>query len=72
VTWSANSEGDLAGYRLYVGTSSGIYTRSIDVGKVTSHRITLSKGSTYFFAVTAYDRTGNESGKSAELSRSIF
>jgi hypothetical protein len=72
ITWKANSEADLAGYKVYIGTSSGIYSKSIDVGNVTSHRVTLSKGSTYFFAVTAYDKTGNESGKSAEISRSIF
>ena len=72
VTWAANSEGDLAGYKLYVGTSSGIYNRTIDVGKVTSYSISLPKGSTYFFALTAYDSSGNESGRSAEMSRSLY
>jgi hypothetical protein len=27
---------------------------------------------TYFFSVTAYDRSGNESDRSTEVSRSIF
>lgn len=72
VTWSANTEADLAGYRLYVGTASGVYTRTIDVGNVTSHVITLPKGVTYFFSVTAYDKVGNESRHSGEQSRSIF
>jgi hypothetical protein len=72
VTWAANSEADLAGYKLYVGTSSGIYSRIVDVGKVTSYSISLPKGVTYFFCVTAYDNAGNESGQSAELSRSLF
>jgi hypothetical protein len=72
VTWSANGEADLAGYKLYVGTSSGIYNRTVDVGKVTSYSISLPKGVTYFFAVTAYDSSGNESVRSAELSRSLF
>lgn len=72
VTWSPNTEADLAGYKLYVGTSSGIYSRTVDVGKVTSYVISLPKGVTYFFVLTAYDRSGNESGRSAELSRSLF
>jgi hypothetical protein len=72
VSWAANSEKDLAGYKLYVGTSSGVYNRTIDVGKVTSYSIALAKGSTYFFALTAYDNSGNESGRSAEISRSLY
>jgi hypothetical protein len=72
VTWAANGEADLAGYKLYVGTSSGIYNRTIDVGKVTSYSMSLPKGRTYFFALTAYDGAGNESGRSAEVSRSIY
>jgi predicted RNase H-related nuclease YkuK (DUF458 family) len=72
VTWAANREADLAGYKLYVGTRSGVYSRTVDVGKMTSYSISLPKGATYFFAVTAYDSSGNESVRSAELSRSIF
>jgi hypothetical protein len=72
VTWAANGEADLAGYKVYVGTTSGVYTRTIDAGKVTSYAITLPKGVTYFFSVTAYDNSGNESGHSGEVSRSLF
>ena len=72
VTWSANSEADLQGYRVYVGTSSGSRAQMFDVGNVTTTRLTLPLGSTYFFVVTAYDRSGNESSPSGELSRSIF
>jgi hypothetical protein len=72
VMWSANSEPDLKGYRVYVGTSSGARSQAFDVGNVTSTRLTLPLGSTYFFVVTAYDKSGNESSPSGELSRSIF
>ena len=72
VTWSPNSEADLAGYKVYVGTTSGVYTRVLDAGNATSYAMTLPKGVTYFFAVTAYDSAGNESSRSAELSRSLF
>ena len=72
MTWAANSEADLAGYKLYVGTTSGIYNQIIDAGMVTSYKMTLPKGVTYFFSITAYDNSGNESSRSTEVSRSIF
>ena len=72
VMWNANTEADLQGYRVYVGTSSGARTQAFDVGNTTSTRLTLPLGSTYFFVVTAYDKSGNESSPSGELSRSLF
>jgi hypothetical protein len=72
VMWSANNEADLQGYRVYVGTSSGSRAQMFDVGNVTSTRLTLPKGSTYYFVVTAYDKSGNESSPSGELNRSVF
>ncbi|BCA53033.1 hypothetical protein W02_01730 [Nitrospira sp. KM1] len=69
LSWNANSESDLAGYKVYYGTSSGNYTSSINVGKVTNYTVTgLATGRTYYFALTAYDTTGNESAKSSERS----
>ena len=35
--WDANGEADLAGYKIYYGTSSGNYTNSVDVGNTTSY-----------------------------------
>ena len=72
VAWTANSESDLRGYRVYVGTRSGVRSQSFDVGNVTSTRLTLPLGSTYWFSVTAYDSSGNESSPSGEISRSLF
>jgi hypothetical protein len=74
VTWTANSEADMAGYRLYVGTSSGVYNQPIQVGKTTTSYVVtgLPKGQTYFIAVSAYDTSGNESQKSSEVSKSLF
>ena len=70
VNWNPNTEEDLAGYRLYVGTASGQYGEPVDVGNVTGHvmEITPEHGATYYFALTAYDTSGNESGYSAEAS----
>lgn len=68
VSWNPNTEPDLAGYRLYVGEASGQYSAPVDVGNVTGHvmEITPQHGATYYFALTAYDTSGNESGYSAE------
>ena len=59
---------DLAGYRLYYGTSSGNYTHVIDVGNVTEYTVYNLKSGVYYFAVTAYDVAGNESDFSNEIS----
>ena len=73
LTWNANTEPDLAGYKIYVGTQSGVYASPITLGKVTSYFATsFAGGTTYFFAVTAYDSAGNESPHAPEVSKSIF
>jgi hypothetical protein len=76
LTWAANREPDLAGYKIYVGTASGTYGFSGSpflAGTVTSYTISnLPKGETYYFAISAYDSAGNESVLSAEVSRSLY
>jgi hypothetical protein len=76
VSWTKNTEPDLAGYKIYVGTASGIYTfpgSPFIAGKVTSYTVSnLPKINTYFFAMSAYDNAGNESPLSAEVSKSLF
>jgi len=76
LTWTANGEPDLAGYKVYVGTASGTYSfpgSAFATGNVTSYTIsTLPKGQTYFFAISAYDSAGNESALSAEVSKSLY
>ena len=76
MSWNLNNETDLAGYKIYVGTQSGVYTfpgSPFMIGKVTSYTITnLPIGQTYFFALSAYDNAGNESPLSAEVSKSIY
>ena len=59
------------GYKVYSGTSSHAYGAPVDVGNVTTFQIVnLQSGNTYYFAVTAYNSTG-ESGYSNEASKSI-
>jgi len=69
LAWSANPEPDVAGYIAHYGTLSGEYTKSLDLGKVTSARITgLLEDTEYFFVLTAYDVYYNESDFSGEVS----
>ena len=70
--WAANSESDLAGYKVYQGTTAGSYGPSIDVKNGTTYRPSnLQAGLTYFFAITAYDTSGNESPPSEEVRKYI-
>lgn len=69
LAWDPNTAPNLAGYRVYYGPASGVYSHSTDVGNVTTYILTgLTKGQTYSIAVTAYDTSNNESGYSNEVS----
>lgn len=78
LTWTAPSENidgtpltALSGYKVYYGSTPGIYT-SVDVGMAISYQVIgLTKGQTYYFAVTAYDANGNESDYSTVVSKVI-
>jgi len=72
LAWDPNTESNLAGYRLHYGTASGSYTVHLDVHNVTSYTVTgLTEGQTYYFAATAYDDRGNESGYSNQVSHTV-
>jgi hypothetical protein len=66
----------VVGYRIYYGTTSHTYLQpkgsGIDAVVATTYIIRgLQSGTTYFFAVTDYDASGNESGYSAEVSKTV-
>jgi PKD repeat protein len=70
LTWDAETDPRVAGYMLYYGTTSHNYTSKINVGKSTSHVVpNLADGTTYYYAVTAYDASLVESGFSTEVSK---
>ncbi len=70
VNQNGTSLTDLAGYKLYYGGTPGNYTSVIDIGNITTYQISyLSDGRTYYFSVSAYDTSGNESGLSNEVSK---
>ena len=71
--WNENAEDDLAGYRVYYkadsstppfnGTGAAEGKSPIDVGKKTTATLNnLDPAHDYYFTVTAYDTSGNESG----------
>ena len=72
---STNSNGsplsDLAGFKVYYGTSSGNYSNSVDIGNIAAASVNSLPSGTWCFAVTAYDTSGNESDYSLEQCTSI-
>lgn len=81
VTWNANTEPDIAGYKIYYGTSPRTgtdpkvctlcgYTANVNAGNVLTRTFnSLTDGQTHYFSVSAYDTSGNESVFSAEVSK---
>lgn len=75
LSWDASVGLDVAGYKIYRTTTSGVYGASIATVPmaVTSYTVTgLESGATYFFVVTAYNSAGIESSFSNEASASIL
>lgn len=67
IRWDRNTEANISGYRVYIGTSPRTYTRWENAGTNVTHTVTnLSAGTTYYFAVTAINSFGQESGFSNE------
>ena len=72
LSWAPSPDSAVAGYKIYYGGSSGNYTNFILAGNVTNSIISgLNGGNTYYFAGTALDGSGGESGFSTEVSYSL-
>ena len=66
--WNANTEPDLAGYRLWQGEApAGPYSSVLTVGKVTTATLNGVVDGTHYYVLTAYDTVGNESTYSNEV-----
>ena len=69
LAWDADSDPSVVGYRLYSGTTSGVYTQTTEVGNALAASVSnLANGNTYFFVVTAYNAAAVESAPSNEVS----
>ncbi len=67
LSWEANAEPDVAGYRVHYGTAAAPFSSEVEVGTTTATIANLKKGVTYTFVVTAYNTAGSESGYSLPL-----
>jgi opacity protein-like surface antigen len=72
IGWTANTEADLAGYHIYQSTSPGAHTKGTFqytiLKPLTSYTVPGLADGTYYWVLTAYDQTGNESAFSDEVS----
>lgn len=75
LVWDPNGEADLAGYKMYAGTASGVYgapTTLAGTPSAPTYTATgLKPGVKYYFAVTAYNAAGVESGFSNEVNYTV-
>lgn len=77
--WNANTEPNIAGYKIYYGTTPrtgdcprGGYTKIIDVNNNTNYTVDkLRNNQTYYFSVTSYNSAKKESCFSQEMSKTI-
>ncbi|MFN3652451.1 MAG: fibronectin type III domain-containing protein [Armatimonadota bacterium] len=69
--WTANSESDLAGYRLERGTSATSLSPLASPSTPAYQDGSVSAGATYYYRVKAVDKSGNVSGASAAVSVSV-
>ena len=69
LTWTENKERDLAGYHVYRSTKGGGEPERLTekpLNRTTFSDETVKQGATYYYTVTAVDKSGNESGRSKE------
>jgi hypothetical protein len=73
LSWTPNTEPDLAGYNVYRHTENELPVKvNSALVKVSSFSDTTVKaGTKYFYSVSAVDLRANESGKSAETSENV-
>lgn len=79
ISWNSSSDSNLGGYKIYYGTSPrnadcppADYSDNIAVGNSTFYTFgDLAINKTYYFSVTAYNTSGQESCFSDEVSKTI-
>ena len=77
VSWRYAAPERVAGFRVYLGSAPGRYTRTIDVGRPTADAsgtyhvsVEVADDEPSYLAVTAYGAGGEESARSNETLRS--
>ena len=70
--WYQDANAAIAGFNVYYGTASQDYMSSVQTGPQPFCDIhDLDEGTTYYFAVSAFDSNGVESGLSPEISYTV-
>jgi fibronectin type 3 domain-containing protein len=68
LSWEGDTEPDLAGYRVYRSTGAGPFEKIGEPAQMPSYSDrTVEHGKTYRYAVSAFDKTGNESARSGPV-----
>ena len=78
LSWAAPTErednepislSEIAGYKVYYGTSANDYHKSVDIndGSAVGYTFTDFSAGTYYFALTTYDTEGRESQQSPAI-----
>jgi PKD repeat protein len=68
LAWDISTDPRVVGYKIHSGAASRSYATGVNVGNSTTYTLpNLAEGSTTYFAVTAYDASGNESPASNEV-----
>jgi len=72
LAWNRNPESNVSGYRIYYGTKAGSYSQVLDVGNQVQAEVSnLAPGNIYYFVVTAYNSSGDESLPSSEVFKAM-
>jgi chitinase len=74
LAWDPNTEPDLAGYHVYWGNASaqyGAFKATVPVMPAPTYTTPVLPNGLYYFAVTAFNTAGLESGFSNEVSATI-
>jgi hypothetical protein len=72
LSWDSNTEPDLAGYRVYRATNGGAFEKIADVNEIPAYSDhAVERGKTYRYTVTAMDKSGNESSRSATVEAAL-
>jgi hypothetical protein len=71
LAWDASSSPNVAGYKIYAGNESGKYNAPATIGNQTAYTVKGLGPGTWYFAVTAFNSAGGESGFSNEVSTTI-
>jgi hypothetical protein len=71
LAWDASAESDLAGFRVYRAAPGGEFTRLAETTTPNYSDHTAGSGQAWRYAVSSFDRVGNESARSAPVESSV-